>query len=123
MYNPLPILLYGFSGIAGLLLFSYGESATTFYIAATFFGIYSGSFFFYFVFHSLVHPEKSSRYVSINETIVGATTIIGTLLAGYLATTISKTSPYTVMAIFVIIVIIIQSSLHSTKFSIKSYRN
>ena len=67
MYRPVPVALFSLSGLLGLLLFGLGSRSEIFYLAALFYGIYSGMFFFYLVFHSLVHPTKSSKYVAINK--------------------------------------------------------
>jgi predicted MFS family arabinose efflux permease len=39
----------------------------------------------YLVFHSLVHPSRSSRYVSVNEITVGVASTLGPILGGLLA--------------------------------------
>jgi DHA1 family quinolone resistance protein-like MFS transporter len=85
MYRSLPVATFALAGIAGLLLFGLGRTVLPFYIGAALFGIYSGSFFFYVVFHSLAHPSRSARYVSIHESIFGATGTAGPLIGGFLA--------------------------------------
>lgn len=90
MYKKIPGIVLNSFGIAALLCFALTNSFTGFMIAATLFGIYSGGFFFFFVFHSLVHPTKSARYVAGNETIVGATGVVGPLLGGALITPASS---------------------------------
>lgn len=99
MYKPLPAVLIGLAGAVGLFIVAFCESAAAFYFAALFYGVYSGCFFFYFVFHSLVHPTKSSRYVSINEIVVGLTTIAGPLAGGYLAQKTSVSFPFLICGI------------------------
>ena len=47
-----------------------------------------------FVYHSLISPDKASRYVAVNEVIVGVTGTIGPFAAGLL------TSPQTSGAAF-----------------------
>jgi MFS family permease len=118
MYRPLPILSFGIFGVVGLLFFSFGTTALFFYIGAACFGIYSGAFFFYLVFHSLVHPERSGRYVAINESVVGGTTIVGALMAGYLADAVSTSFPYTGSMLLVGLVVVIQAILQGTLFSV-----
>ena len=49
------------------------------------YGVFSGSFFFGLVFHSLVHPHRSARYVAVNETVVGLCGVAGPVMAGTLA--------------------------------------
>ncbi len=115
MYRPLPVSLLTLSGVLGLLLFSIGAQPGTFYIAALLYGIYSGMFFFYLVFHSLVHPTKSSRYVSINEAIVGVASIIGPIAGGIIADKTNPSVPFTLVAILVFIVAIVQARVHYLK--------
>ena len=86
MYKRLNGVLLNLVGIAALLMFAFSSGFYGFAIAAVLCGIYSGSFYFFFVFHSLVHPTKSHRYVAGNETIVGATSVVGPLLGGVLIT-------------------------------------
>ncbi len=112
MYRPLPILGFGLFGLAGLILFSLAHSTVAFGIAATCFGVWSGSFFFYLVFHSLVHPERSARYVSINEAMVGLTSILGPLLGGLIGDYFSLESAYRTMAIIVLPALCIHAGLH-----------
>jgi MFS family permease len=85
MYRPLPVLAFGLFGVAGLALFTTAQTPLGFHFAAALFGVYSGSFYFYFVFHSLVHPTRAGRYVSINEAVVGVASLAGPFFGGYLA--------------------------------------
>ena len=55
------------------------------YASVMCYGVFSGSFFFGLVFHSLVHPHRSARYVAVNETIVGICGVMGPIMAGALA--------------------------------------
>ena len=86
MYRRLPGILVNAAGIAALLGFGLCTTVTGFVISALLFGIYSGSFYFLLVFHSLVHPTRSSRYLAGNETIVGVTGIAAPILGGALVT-------------------------------------
>ena len=86
MYKPFPVTMFSLSGLLGLLLFGLGTVSNVFYFAAFFYGIYSGMFYFYLSFHSLAHPIKSSRYVAINEAVVGIASIVGPILGGGLRT-------------------------------------
>ena len=49
------------------------------------FGIYSGCLYFYLVYHSLAHPERSGFFVAGNEVIVGITSMLAPLAGGFLA--------------------------------------
>ena len=84
MYKPLPVILAGGCGIASLLLFGFSGSLVSFAIAAVLFGMYSGYFYFMFVYHSLISPVNSTRYVAINEIIVGIMGTIGPFAGGLL---------------------------------------
>ena len=112
MYLVKPVLLFGFSGILGLLLFGSAASVKLFCLAAICFGIYSGSFFFYFVFHSLVHPTRSSRYVAINETVVGICGIVGPLTGGLMADHWGFGAPYYFMAAMVALAVCFKALVH-----------
>lgn len=109
MYKALPVLLFGTCGVVALLVFSVSGEFLPLALAAVLFGVYSGSFFFYLVFHSLVHPEHSTRYVAINESVVGLTSLLGPLAAGVLATGGSVTAPYLASALLIIGTIIFQT--------------
>ena len=76
-------------------------------------GIYSGSFFFYIVFHALVHKTKSVKYISINEMVVGITGFIAPVAAGFLSG-ISKSYvyPYLVGAILLAAMVAFQMVVH-----------
>jgi len=83
-FRKLPALLTGIAGIAALLIFGNRNFADGFFAAAVIFGIYSGCFYFYFVFYSLSHPEKSGLYAGINEAVVSINSIAAPLLGGWL---------------------------------------
>lgn len=118
MYRKLPGILLNGCGMAALLCFAFGNNFLFFLIAALLFGIYSGSFFFFFVFHSLVHPTKSARYVAGNETIVGATGVVGPLLGGAFITPASSHWVFIVGALFVLIALVGQQiMLHRAKIN------
>ncbi|MCF7863629.1 MAG: MFS transporter [Kiritimatiellales bacterium] len=110
MYKALPVLLFGTCGVVALLMFSFSGEFLPLALASALFGIYSGSFFFYLVFHSLVHPEHSTRYVAINESVVGLTSLLGPLAAGLLATGFSIDTPYRVSALLILMVVVFQAA-------------
>ena len=72
MYHPFPIALAALCGITALLLFAFTESYPAYVCAGLLYGCYSGAFCFFFAYHSLANPEKSHRYVAVNEVIVAA---------------------------------------------------
>jgi MFS transporter, ACDE family, multidrug resistance protein len=115
MYKPVPVALFSLSGLVGLLLFGIGSKPGTFYMAALFYGIYSGMFFFYLVFHSLVHPTKSSKYIAINEAVVGITAIFGPIAGGIIADKTNSNVPFCLIAILVLLVMAFQARVHCLK--------
>jgi MFS family permease len=115
MYKPLPVVLFSLSGVLGMLLFGLGTEPGTFYAAALFYGIYSGMFFFYLVFHSLVHPTKSSRYVAVNEAVVGIASIIGPIAGGVIADKTNSSLPFILGAVMILLVIVVQARVHYLK--------
>ncbi len=115
MYKPVPVIIFSLSGLLGLLLFGLGAKTGTFYMAALFYGIYSGMFFFYLVFHSLMHPTKSSKYVATNEAVVGFTSIIGPIAGGIIADKTNSNIPFYLVAILVLLVMVVQARVHYIK--------
>ncbi len=112
MYRPWPILGFGILGTAGLLGFAASGSAAGFCAAAGLIGIWSGSFYFYFVFHSLVHPARAPRYVSINEAVVGLTGMLGPLAGGWLGGRVSLPAAYAAIAALVGAAVLVQAVMH-----------
>ncbi|MBR2373693.1 MAG: hypothetical protein IKA87_05635 [Lentisphaeria bacterium] len=102
MYKKIPGLLLNGAGILALLGFGFCNSYIGFVISAVFFGIYAGCFYFFFVFHSLVHPTKSAKYIAGNETIVGVSGVVSPVLAGLLVTPASSGWSFFTGAILVI---------------------
>ncbi|MCX7934904.1 MAG: MFS transporter [Planctomycetota bacterium] len=113
MYRPAPLTVFGICGISGLFAFALGNTFRDFLLAAGLYGIYSGSFFFYFVWHSLAHPEKSGRYIAINEAIVGITGVIGPVCGGALADACGMIWPYLASAFLVAAVVVVQWLVHT----------
>ena len=109
MYKALPVSLFGLCGVAALFVFGSSSGFLPLTLSSILFGIYSGTLFFYLVFHSLVHPERSTRYVSINESVVGLTSMLGPLLAGLLAAGFTISTPYLVSALLVFGIVIFQT--------------
>ncbi len=119
MYRAFPVALLGISGVTGLLIFGLGTSINLFYIASIVFGIYTGTFSCYLVFHSLVHPEKSAKYLAINETIVGVTGVASPIIAGLLVGSSNVGVPYLACAALVLIIVIVKIVImHSMRIKI-----
>ncbi|MBR2345703.1 MAG: hypothetical protein IKA71_07980 [Lentisphaeria bacterium] len=89
MWRRLPAVLMGGCGIVTLLAFAFAalisRHVAVFYLIAGAYGVYSGCFYFYLVYHSLAHPTRSGFFVTGNEIIVGVTSIVAPLLGGMLA--------------------------------------
>ncbi len=99
MFRPGPVVGFSVFGLLGLAGFGVsllpaidGVEVLTvplrtlgLYASAACYGVFSGSFFFGLVFHSLIHPHRSARYVAVNETVVGICGVAGPVLAGTLA--------------------------------------
>jgi len=112
MYRPLPLIAFGLVGVIGLTLFAVARSAPLFYCAALCTGVYTGSTFFYLVFHSLVHPTRSAQYVAINEAVVGMTGIVAPFSAGYVADSLGLPVSYAAVAVLIGLAVIAQALLH-----------
>ncbi len=82
MYSKSAAIWMGLVGILPLFGFAFCEGLAAFYLSAAAFGIYTGSIYFYLVFHSLDHPEKPQYFVAGNEVLVGLTCIIAPLAGG-----------------------------------------
>jgi MFS family permease len=119
MYRPMPIVLFAVCGLAGLALFASADSTLSFCLAAACFGIYSGSFYFYFVFHSLVHPTRAARYVSVNEAIVGLMSIVGPFIGGALFDALGLAAPYRAAMAVLVFAVLIQAGIHGRNRAIR----
>ena len=113
MYRPLPLIAFGLAGVIGLTLLAVARSALVFYCAAVCTGVYTGSTFFYLVFHSLVHPTRSARYVAINEAVVGMTGIVAPFSAGCVADALGLEVSYAAVAVLIGLALIAQGVLHA----------
>lgn len=100
MFKWVPALLIGLAGIVPLLIFVFSKQLPGFFTAAAIYGIYSGSFYFLFVYYSLLHPTKAARNAGINEIVVAISGIAGPLLGGMLAN-FNTVYPFAASAILV----------------------
>ncbi len=112
MYRPSAITAFGSLGVVGIIIFGFGHSPLILCMGALLFGIYSGSFFFYLVFHALVHPQRSSQYVSINESMVGICSMLGAVLGGFLADRLGFGTVYASGATLILLALILQGYIH-----------
>ncbi|MFW5856895.1 MAG: MFS transporter [Planctomycetota bacterium] len=112
MYRPGPVLAFAVVGVVGTLLFGLAESRAGFLIGAACYGTYAGAVFFYFVFHALVHPSRSARYVATNESVVGFVSVAGPFLAGMLADWRGFGFPFLISAVILAMVVLFQAGVH-----------
>lgn len=98
MWRRIPALLMSLCGIISLLGFVMVSDVKWFYAVAALYGVYSGIFYFYLVYHSLSHPRRSGFFVAGNEIIVGVTSIAAPLAGGFLADCSGKTGTAFVFA-------------------------
>ncbi len=115
MYRPGAVCLFGFFGIIGLLSLGLGRSEAVFYFGAIAYGIYAGSFFYYFVFHSIAHAVHAPRQVAVNEAIVGITGIAGPFIGGILADIFTISTPFLSSIGLIAAGVIFQQIMHSRK--------
>ncbi len=99
MFRALPVIGFTAFGLVSIICFDISLLPTLngaelltvplrtigLHVSAAFYGVFSGSFFFGLVFHSLVHPHRSARYVAVNEMVVGICGVVGPIMAGMLA--------------------------------------
>jgi len=112
MYRPSAISAFGGLGIVGALALGYGQSSLILCAGAILFGVYAGSFFFYLVFHALIHPQRSSQYVAINESVVGICTMLGAILGGFMADRFGFGRLYATGATLILMVLVLQGFIH-----------
>ncbi len=108
MYRPGPLTAFGICGIGSLGLFAFAPNPASLYVAAGCLGVYSGSLFFFLVFHSVIHPTRSARYVSINEMVVGIGGVAGPVIVGVLTDYLSLKTAYLVIGIMVVMAVGLQ---------------
>ncbi len=114
MYRACPVLGFGLLGSVGLGLFTAGgRMPHLWWPAALCLGVYCGSFYFYFVYHSLVHPTRGGRYVSINEAIVGIAGVAGPAAGGLIADHSALWVPYALSAGVVLAAVSVQAAIHA----------
>ncbi len=106
LYHPGPVLIASAGGIAALLIFALTSTWIPYLFAAVLLGGFSGMFCFMCTFHALIHPEKTPRYVAVNETIVGATSTFSPLLGGLLAIRVNFVFPFYLCAGLVLLALL-----------------
>lgn len=113
MYHGGPVFAFGACGAAALALFAGGRAMPALIVAGVLMGVYTGSAYFYLVYHSLVHPTRAPRYVSINEAVVGVGGAVGPAAGGVLADYAGGGAPYAASAGLVLVAVSTQALLHA----------
>ncbi|MFH1573678.1 MAG: hypothetical protein ABIG68_06815, partial [Acidobacteriota bacterium] len=85
-WHPRPhgLLLSGACGLGGVLAVGRAVAPLSFIGGAALYGIYTSSAFSNMVYHSMLEAEKAVKRVSLNETFVGLSFLIGPVVAGLL---------------------------------------
>ena len=81
------LLVAAAAGIPGMICMG-GKNIYLLFAGSVLFGIFAGMFYFLMVFHALSHPEKSGRYIGVNEMLLGLTGITGPTIGGLAADSI-----------------------------------
>jgi len=115
MYRAFPVSVVGLLGVVGTLCLAFGVSSTLLRIGVILFGVYSGSFFFYLVFHAIAHPVRTARYVAVNESVVGIGGILGALIGGGLSDRFGFAFSACACAIGLVVVTAFQAGIHRWK--------
>lgn len=115
MFNGRIMLAIGLLGTVGMALFAVPSALDwgtdriwPYYLGGIAFGLYSGAVYFYSAYHSLVHPTRAGKYISINEAVLGVGTIIGPLVGGILADRYGMATPFFMMLILIVSIALTQ---------------
>jgi len=109
MYRPLPLVAFSIAGLAGILCFGFASSLLLLLGGSVLFGVYTGFFYFFLVYHALVHPTKAGHYVALNESVVGIAGVAAPLAAGLAIDTLGSRSPYLAAGVLIVAVIVFQT--------------
>lgn len=120
MYSGRIMLGIGCIGVLGLSLYSlpwlmgWGalEHVWQFYAASVLAGSYSGIVYLYSGYHSLAHPEKAGRNISLNETFLALGMTTGTLGGGWAAKNFGFSPPFLMAAALALCLAVFQFFAH-----------
>lgn len=100
-HRPALLPFLGLAGCLGLVAFGVSEGAVGFLIGAVCYGVYTSSIFSNMVYHSMLDVEKAVKRVSLNETFVGLSFLIGPMVAAALHQNGDPFGPaYRLLAVF-----------------------
>lgn len=120
MYRPRVLAIVALLGVGGMACFLLGFLGMfqgtwlliLFFGGAFIFGLYSGSFYFYTVFHCLVHPSRAGANVAMNECMFSTANVVGLLLGGVIADMYGINIPYLGAGILIIFFTAVQIKYH-----------
>jgi MFS family permease len=112
MYRARPVAAFAAAGVGGILCFGFGGTLAVFLVGAALFGVYTGAFCFYMVFHAIVHPRRAGHYVAINESLVGITGFVAPLAAGAMSDAWGLHVPYLAAVALTVAVTLFQVRVH-----------
>ena len=121
MYKPRILASVGLLGVMGMAFFLTAFRGIVpdawltpaFFIGAFMFGLYSGSFYFYAVYHCLAHPSRAGTNIAMNECMLATSNVIGLLLGGAVADIYGINSPFLMAAVLIILFTTVQVKRHS----------
>jgi predicted MFS family arabinose efflux permease len=112
MYRALPVFASGVLGVLAMVGLALGHTVLLLALGTILFGVYSGCFFFYLVYHAIAHPVRAPAYVAINEAVVGAGGILGPLAGGLLLDRGGNLASAVVGAAFILLITLFQTFVH-----------
>lgn len=108
MYRMSGVFKMGLAGIAGSLILGLACHPGILALGTILFGLYAGGFYFYMVFHALIHSRNSARYVAVNEIVVGISSLLGAMLGGWIADRFGFGALYTLGAALIAVTLAVQ---------------
>ncbi|MFA6815181.1 MAG: MFS transporter [Lentisphaeria bacterium] len=111
------ILFLGLCGVIGLVLYALKLNCFALYMASVVYGVFSGMFYLFATFHSLVHPEKSPKYIGVNEALVGVGCVVGAVFGGIVAQYISIGVVFYICAAVIVFAVLLASYIVRSKMT------
>ena len=82
MYGGKALGIAAVLGTGSMIFWTLGRGVFSYMTGAFLFGICAGIIYFSLVYYALAVPEKSAKYISINESLLGLAGIIGPAVGG-----------------------------------------
>lgn len=120
LYSGRRMFAVGVLGLAGYVMFflpwllgwSLLEHVGQYYAGGIMVGCFSGIMYLYSGFHSLAHPERAGRNISLNEFFLAIGMVTGTLGGGWLAKHYGFYPPFVLSAVLVLLLAAFQLYAH-----------